>query len=104
MNTNSNEEGLEVLAEMIEIEPKFFKKKFKELNELLQNIFKIKNLESGVKRMTTEILVDYAEKYPALYRKKKDVLTNVIEMIFHHMVEIENDISESWMCPPEGYN
>ncbi|MDD2840637.1 MAG: hypothetical protein PHY80_06030 [Rickettsiales bacterium] len=25
-------------------------------------------------------------------------------MIFHHMVEIENDISESWMCPPEGYN
>lgn len=25
-------------------------------------------------------------------------------MIFHHMVEIENDISESWMCPSEGYN
>lgn len=104
MNANGNEEGLEVLSEMIDIEPKFFKKKFKELNELLQNIFKIKNLESGVKRMATEILVDYAEKYPALYRKKKDVLTNVIEMIFHHMVEIENEISESWMCPPEGYN
>lgn len=59
------------------------------MNELLQNIFKIKDLESGVKRMATEMLVDYAEKYPALYRKKKDVLTAVIQMIFHHMVEID---------------
>jgi len=25
-------------------------------------------------------------------------------MIFHHMVEIEDEVSESWMCPPEGYN
>jgi hypothetical protein len=86
LNTFGNEEGLEVLSEMIDIEPKFFKKNFKELNELLQNIFKIKNLESGVRRMATEMLVDYAEKYPALFRKKKDVLTNLIEMIFHHMV------------------
>ncbi|MDD2840636.1 MAG: hypothetical protein PHY80_06025 [Rickettsiales bacterium] len=53
MKNNSNEEGLEVLSEMIDIEPKFFKKRFKELNELLQNIFKIKDLESGVKRMAT---------------------------------------------------
>jgi hypothetical protein len=34
------------------------------------------------------MLVDYAEKYPALYRKKKDVLTGVIQMIFYHMVDI----------------
>lgn len=25
-------------------------------------------------------------------------------MIFHHMVEIEDDISQEWMSPAEGYN
>ena len=43
--------------------------------------------------MATEMLVDFAEKSPALFRKKKDILTNVIEMIFHHMVEIDTEIA-----------
>ena len=54
--------------------------------------------------MATEILVDYAEKYPALYRKNKDILTNFIQMVFHHMVDIDKNIQQDWMCPQEGYN
>lgn len=60
VNDKGNEEGLEVLSDMIEVEPKFFKKKFKELYELMQTIFKIPKLESGVKRMATELMIDYA--------------------------------------------
>ncbi len=54
--------------------------------------------------MATQMLVDYAEKYPALYRKKKEVLTGLIQMIFYHMVDISQEISEEWMKPEEGYN
>lgn len=57
---NQNEEGLENLSEMLEGEGKFFKSHFKELNLLLQNIFKIPKLEDGIKRMATEMLVDYS--------------------------------------------
>jgi hypothetical protein len=39
-----------------------------------------------------------------LFRKKKEILESVIEMIFFHMVEIENEVSLTWMTPPEGYN
>lgn len=73
---------------MLEVEPRFFKKNFKELVELLTRIFRIPNIEGGVRRMTTEILVDYAEKSPALFRKRKEALESTIEMIFFHMVEI----------------
>lgn len=79
---------------MLDIEPKFFKKKFKELVELLKSIFHLKDIESGVKRMATEILVDYAEKSPTQFRKKKDILESVIEMVFFHMVDIEDNITE----------
>ena len=41
------------------------------MTELLGKIFRMPNVEGGVKRMATEIMVDYAEKSPALYRKRK---------------------------------
>ena len=53
VNDKGNEDGLEVLSEMLDIEHKFFKQNFQQLNELLQSIFKIPNIESGVKRMAT---------------------------------------------------
>lgn len=68
---DSEEEGLEILSEMLDLDYKFFKHSFKELIQLLQTIFKIKNIEGGVKRMATEILVDYTEKCPTIFRKNK---------------------------------
>jgi hypothetical protein len=56
---------------MLDVDCKFFKSDFKGLNELLQNIFKLKNVEGGVKRMATEILVDFSEKSPTIFRKHK---------------------------------
>lgn len=62
------------------------------------------NIEGGVRRMATELLVDYAEKSPNLFRKKKEALESTIEMIFFHMVEISNEIEDDWKSPAEGYN
>lgn len=56
---------------MLDIDHKFFKSSFKQLIELLQTVFNMKNIESGVKRMATETLVDYSEKSPATFRKNK---------------------------------
>lgn len=91
---NCNEEGLEALSEMLDVEHKFFKAHFKELNMLLQNIFKIPNIENGIKRMATEMLVDYSEKSPAIFRKNKEYLTSILEMVFVHMVDIEDEITD----------
>jgi hypothetical protein len=49
-------------------------------------------------------MIDFAEKYPALYRKKGDILSGVIEMVFAHMIEIDPEITDEWKKPPEGYN
>ena len=49
--------------------------------------------------MTTEILVDFAEKSPALFRKNPEALRATIEMIFYHMIEISQEITQEWMCP-----
>lgn len=41
---------------------------------MLNKIFRMPNIEGGVRRMATEIMVDFAEKAPALYRKRKEAL------------------------------
>lgn len=104
IQNEGNEEGLEALSEMLETEPRFFKKNFKDLTKLLTEIFKMPDIEPGVKRMATEILVDYSEKSPALFRKNKDSLQETIEMVFTHMVDISNEITDEWKSPPPGYN
>jgi len=60
LQKENNEEGLETLSEMLESEPRFFKKHFKEMTELLNKIFRMPNIEGGIRRMATEIMVDYA--------------------------------------------
>jgi hypothetical protein len=68
------------------------------------NVIKISGLEEATKRMATEILLSFAERYPAFYMQDNFHLNSLIEMIFLHMVQIENEIPEEWKNPPEGYN
>lgn len=86
VNDKGNSEGLEAIADIIEMEPKILKKSFNELFELVQNIIKLKDIESGVKRMGTEALISFAERYPALFRQNKERLAGLVEMLFYHMI------------------
>ncbi|CAM6006157.1 unnamed protein product [Sphagnum balticum] len=58
---------------MLDVEPRFFKKSFEALITGITAIFNHKGVEPGVKRMATEILVDYAEKSPVLFRYNEDL-------------------------------
>lgn len=79
---------------MLEVDVKFFKGNYNELNQLLQNIFKIPKIEGGVKRMATETMVDFSEKAPSLFRKNPQYIQSMLEMVFTHMMDIEQEISE----------
>lgn len=103
VNDNGNTDALDALVGVVEIEPKVFKKTFNELNDLVQNIVKYKNVEAGVKRMAVELLITYAERYASTYRQNKEKLIGLIEMIFFYMIEIDEDITDEWKRPPEGY-
>lgn len=104
VNDKGNTDGLEALINVIEIEPKVFKKTFNELNELIQNIVKAKNIELGVKRMAIEVLITFSGRYPVCYRQSKEKLVGLIEMIFFYMIEIDDEITDEWKKPAEGYS
>jgi vesicle coat complex subunit len=50
-----------------------------------------------------EFFVTVVERIPSIAKKNKELLQNLIEVIFKLMIEIESDIEESWLKPIEGF-
>lgn len=90
--------------EIAEIEPKFFQSKFKLIFESTVNIVsKTDFTNPQICQLPIEFYVTVIERIPSLAKKNKDVLQNLIEVIFKLMIAIESDIDESWLRPKEGY-
>ena len=98
------DDGIEIVGDVVDQQPKFLKKTFIQLNELMLNIIKLPAVSEESKRKATEALISYAERFPSFYRKHQDKLVSLIEMIFIHMIQISQNVSEEWKNPPEGYN
>ena len=54
--------------------------------------------------MGTEALICICERIPALLKSNKDYLTKLLEMIFFHMIDLDEEIDDTWMTPIEGFN
>ena len=50
-----------------------------------------------------ESLVNVLERYPEL-AENQEILKSVVELIFKNMLEIEDEVEEDWMKPPDGFN
>ena len=101
---DKGERALEVLEEIAEAEPKFFKKNFDIVFETMYKItFEKSFAESGVKRISTEFTIAIAERVPSLF-KGTPKIEKLIEMIFFHMIDIEKEVTKDWEKPEEGFN
>lgn len=61
------------------------------------------DVNSNLKIESVECLVNVIEKYPDLVDNKQ-ILTQVIELIFKNMIEIEDEVPQEWATPPDGFN
>lgn len=50
-----------------------------------------------------ECLLLVVENYPGLIKTNDTYKKNLIEMIFFYMVDMDEDIEDSWKVPAEGF-
>ena len=99
------EEILNCFADISECEPKFFKKDFNMLFQMLSAVVFDKNIdESMLKETATEIMILILERIPSLGKQNKDTLNGILEMIFFNMVQIDTEIDQDWANPKEGFS
>ena len=48
-------------------------------------------------------MVTIVERVPSVVKKDKEVLMNLLDLIFKLMIDIDSDIDESWMKPKDGF-
>ena len=51
-----------------------------------------------------EVIVEIVERVPSTISKKPALLSSLLQCIFHHMMNIESGVEESWERPPEGFD
>lgn len=59
--------------------------------------------DSNTKIESVESLVNVIERYPEL-AQDENTLKSVVELVFKNMLEIDDEVEEEWMSPPEGFN
>ena len=54
--------------------------------------------------MSIEGLISLSERLPKLFKLNLEILNRLIEMIFYQMIFINEEITEEWTNPPNGFN
>lgn len=104
-NQDDAQEILVVFTDIAETEPKFFKEHFE---YLFSTIWKVnmehEDVETELKHMGTETIISLIQRLPQIVRKNSAYISRLIEMIFKHMIEIDDEITNEWKKPAEGFN
>lgn len=98
------EDALVEFNEIAEIEPKFFRKNFRDLFTLFQPIIaKNDYTNNTIRHQPLEFAVTVVERLPNLVKKDIETLKVLLDLTFKLMIDIDADIDESWMKPKEGF-
>jgi hypothetical protein len=95
---------LGVFSDIVDSEYKFLRKHFMAFFNGVCQIFREKKIDQGVKRIGTEALLILCEKQPKLFKAEKTTIVQLVEMVFYHMIQISEDITDEWRTPIEGFN
>jgi len=97
-------EVMNVLADISETEPRYLKRHFHELLKTMTMIRNSRDIDGGLKDQAIEVIVTISERYPEMLKKNEELLNSILELIFTHMVEIDDQILDEWANPPDGFN
>ena len=98
------EDALVEFNEIAEIEPKFFRKHFKQLFQAFHQIVaKNDYTNNTIRHQPIEFFVTVVERVPAIVKKDQDTLKALLDLIFKLMIDIDPDVDEGWMRPKEGF-
>lgn len=98
------EDALVEFNELAEIEPKYFRKNFKDVFGIFKQIVAKNDFtNNSIRHQPVEFTVTVVERIPSLVKKDLETLKELLDLIFKLMIDIDADIDEAWMKPIEGF-
>jgi len=96
-------EALANVSDVVEGEPKIFRKYWKEMFGMCKAIVQ-KDVSSGLKEGALECLAMVCESNANAIVKNTDFIKEIFLTVFSYMVMSAEDADEEWISPPEGYS
>lgn len=108
LSQDTDKYGDDVLSgfcDIAEAEPKFFKKSFEVMTKAFSEFVYNKNVDDqNLKESASEVLILVLERLPSLAKNNKELLGQVLQIIFYNMVQIDEEIDPEWASPKEGFS
>ena len=54
--------------------------------------------------MALEIIICEVERVPSVIKGDSVLQKTIFDLIMNYMIQIENEIDETWLTPKEGFN
>lgn len=98
------EDALIEFNEMAEVEPRFFRKNYRDIFLQFQSLVaKNDYTNTSIRHQPVEFFVTVAERHPNVVKKDQEILMALLDLIFKLMIDIDADIDEQWLKPKEGF-
>lgn len=98
------EDALVEFNDLAEIEPNYFKTNIPELYAQFKPIISHKDfMNPTIRHSPLEFVVSIIERKENFAKKHMDLIKDILEQTFRLMIDIDEDIDESWMRPKEGF-
>lgn len=95
---------MDAFSDIAESEPKYFRKYFTTLIQVISNNYNKKYDDEEVREKCVEVIVMICERVPSLLKTNTDCIEKLIEMIFIQMINSCEEAEPTWENPPEGFN
>ena len=98
------EDALVEFNDLVELEPSFFKSTFSDLYTTFKPIISKSDFcNATLRHLPLEFAVSMIERKPSLAKKNEELLKDILDQTFQLMIDIDDEIDESWMKPKEGF-
>lgn len=95
---------LELLVELVSVEPDLWKSHFDDIFTLTQKIVSKKDYDDEkIRELGFEVLITLIDEISSLIEKKPEKIKILFGMIYEYALEIDNEVDASW-ATPTGYN
>lgn len=91
------------MEDLVGVEPKIFKKYVRQYFDTIKAVVENKDVGvSALKDTGLKTLTILTQRIPAIYKDNNNLLRELFEIFFTHMISSSEDPDDDWLTPPEG--
>ena len=91
------------MEDLVQVEPKVFRRYVRQYFDTIKAVVESKDVGiSALKDTGLKTLTILAQRIPVIFKDNSNLLRELFEVYFTHMISSSEEPDDEWLTPPEG--